>query len=108
MGYYAGDYYPGGDYYAGDPGKLRKLKGLGKLKKLGKKAGALAAMAGKAKGLLPAMKGGRARRHRRMHVTNVRALKRAMRRVQGFSHLARKTIGFTKRVHMKKRRRGRF
>jgi len=45
----------------------------------------------------------RAHRHR-MRVTNVKALRRAMRRVQGFAKLAHKTISFTKRVHMRKRR----
>jgi hypothetical protein len=45
----------------------------------------------------------RARRHR-MRVTNVKALRRAMRRVQGFAKLAHKTISFTKRIHMRKRR----
>jgi len=43
-------------------------------------------------------------RRRRMHVTNVRALSRAMRRVEGFAKLARRTISFTKTVRMKKSR----
>ena len=42
-------------------------------------------------------------RNRRMNVANPRALRRGMRRVQGFERLARKTIRFTKRVKMKKR-----
>lgn len=41
----------------------------------------------------------------RMNVTNSRALRRSMRRVQGFARLAKKTITFTQRVKMKKRRR---
>lgn len=49
---------------------------------------------------LPAM-----RRRRRMNVTNSRALRRAMRRVQGFAKFAKKTITFTQRVKMKKTRR---
>lgn len=44
------------------------------------------------------------RRHRRLRVTNVRALRRAMRRVQGFAHLASKTIAFTHRVRMRRAR----
>lgn len=101
MGYYAGDFYQGAPVHKLKGGKLAKL---GKLKKHGK-----AAMAGLGKGLqlVQGMKGLRGARahHRRMHVTNVRALRRAMRRVQGFAKLARKTIGFTHRVHMKKHRR---
>lgn len=42
---------------------------------------------------------------RRMNVGNVRALRRAMRRVQSFAKLAHKTISFTHRVKMKKRKR---
>jgi hypothetical protein len=41
--------------------------------------------------------------YRRMNVGNVRALRRSMRRVQGFAKLAKKTIQFTQRVRMKKR-----
>ena len=43
-------------------------------------------------------------RNRRMNVANPRALRRSMRRVQGFEKLARRTIQFTRRVKMKKRR----
>lgn len=53
--------------------------------------------------LLPSGAGGR--RRRRMNVLNPRALRRSMRRVQGFAKFATKTISFTKRVRMKKRRR---
>lgn len=42
-------------------------------------------------------------RNRRMNVANPRALRRSMRRVQGFEKLARRTIQFTRRVKMKKR-----
>lgn len=99
MGYYqAGDYYMAGGKMPGGGGKLSKLK------KLGKHAGKLKGLGKHLKGLkLPG--GGGGRRHHRMHVTNVKALRRAMRRVQGFAKLARKTIGFTHRVHMKKHRR---
>ena len=42
-------------------------------------------------------------RNRRMNVANPRALRKSMRRVQGFERLAKKTIRFTKRVKMRKR-----
>lgn len=40
-------------------------------------------------------------RNRRMNVANPRALRKAMRRVQGFEKLAKRTISFTKRVRIK-------
>ncbi len=43
-------------------------------------------------------------RNRRMNIANPRALRRAMRRVQGFEKLARRTITFTRRVKMRKRK----
>jgi len=43
-------------------------------------------------------------RNRRMNVANPRALRKAMRRVQGFEKLAKRTIQFTRRVRMKKRK----
>lgn len=46
---------------------------------------------------------GMGRRHRRMNVCNPRALRRAIRRTQGFAHLAMKTIHI---IHPKKK--GRF
>jgi len=42
-------------------------------------------------------------RNRRMNVANPRALRRGMRRVQGFEKLARRTITFTRRTKLKKR-----
>ena len=42
-------------------------------------------------------------RNRRMNVANPRALRKGMRRVQGFEKLARRTISFTKRTRIKKR-----
>lgn len=77
----------------------------------GKKGAALAGGALAAGGLAGAaaehfMGGGR-RRYRRMDVGNTRALRRAMRRVQGFAHLAHQTISFTKTTHLKKRGRKR-
>lgn len=44
-------------------------------------------------GKLPMHMGGR--RRRRMHVTNVRALRRAIRRCTGFAHLAKRVLRFT-------------
>ena len=41
-------------------------------------------------------------RNRRMNVANPRALRKAMRRVQGFEKLAKRTISFTKRVRIRK------
>jgi len=41
-------------------------------------------------------------RNRRMNIANPRALRKAMRRVQGFEKLAKRTITFTRRVKMKK------
>ncbi len=43
-------------------------------------------------------------RNRRMNIANPRALRRGMRRVQGFEKLAKRTIQFTRRVKLKKRR----
>jgi len=45
---------------------------------------------------------GRWVRNRRMNIANPRALRRAMRRVQGFEKMAKRTITFTKRVRIKK------
>ncbi len=42
-------------------------------------------------------------RNRRMNVANPRALRRSMRRVQGFEKLAKRTIRFTRRTKMKTR-----
>lgn len=41
-------------------------------------------------------------RNRRMNVGNARALRKSMRRVQGFEKLAKRTIQFTKRVKLRK------
>lgn len=41
-------------------------------------------------------------RNRRMDVCNSKALRRSMRRVQGFEKLAKRTISFTRRVKLKK------
>lgn len=45
---------------------------------------------------------GRCVRNRRMNPTNPKALRRAMRRVQGFEKLAKRTIQFTRRTRLKK------
>ncbi len=47
---------------------------------------------------------GRIVRNRRMNIANPRALRRAMRRVQGFEKLAKRTIVFTRRTRIKKRK----
>ena len=47
---------------------------------------------------------GRMVRNRRMNIANPRALRRAMRRVQGFEKLAKRTITFTRRTRLKKRK----
>jgi hypothetical protein len=49
--------------------------------------------------------GGGGRTYKRMNVGNVKALRRSMRRVQGFAKLAKQTISFTKSTRMKTRRR---
>jgi len=46
---------------------------------------------------------GRMVRNRRMNIANPRALRRAMRRVQGFEKLAKRTIQFTRRTRLKKK-----
>lgn len=58
-------------------------------------AGGLGALIGRGGG---ARAGGGSRR---MNVGNVRALRRSMRRVEGFAKLARSTISFTKQTRMK-------
>ena len=45
------------------------------------------------------------RPHHRMNVGNVKALRRSMRRVQGFARLARKVMTFTSHHKMKKHKR---
>jgi len=47
---------------------------------------------------------GRLVRNRRMNVANPRALRRAMRRAQGFEKLARRSINFNKRVRPARKR----
>ena len=48
---------------------------------------------------------GPVRQYRRMNVGNVRALRRSMRRVTGFAHLAKKVMSFTAHHKMKVHRR---
>lgn len=47
------------------------------------------------------------RKYRRMDVGNVKALRRSMRRVEGFAKLAKSTIAFTHQTRMRKRGRKR-
>jgi hypothetical protein len=51
--------------------------------------------------------GGDRPRRRRVNVGNVRALRRAMSRVQGFAKLAKATISFTKATKMKGKKKAR-
>lgn len=79
--------------------------GLQAVTKAGKKlAPALLGGAGVTAGIA-ALTGAEKPRRRRMNVTNPKALRRSMRRVEGFARIAKRTISFTKRVKMKKRRR---
>jgi hypothetical protein len=121
MSYYRGDYYRG-DYYQGFPFALAAI-GLGK-KLLGKVAPKVGAAIGKIAGrgggkIGPVLKkggtiaaaggafeigsrvtrrvlngGDEAPRRRRMNVTNVKALRRAIRRAHGFAKLSRKVLSF--------------
>lgn len=111
MPYYAGDYYVGdpgrrrGGTAAGRPRPRRRGRGRGRT---GRAAEVLRELGGAAVGALAerrAARGMAGRRYRRMNVGNIRALGRAMRRVKSFAKLAKRTIGFTKRVHMKRRKR---
>jgi len=96
---------------AGAAGKLI-ARGAGAIAKQVPKGSARRAAAAGAAGAIGGglLFGGGARRepgerggYRRMDVGNVKALRRSIRRVEGFSKLARKTISFTKTVHLKKR-----
>lgn len=82
-------------------GKLAKgvRSPLGRALAGGAAAGGAGALLGRA---LSGRRGGGGGPRRRMHVTNTKALSRAMRRVEGFAKLARRTISFTKAVKMKK------
>jgi len=51
--------------------------------------------------------GGGVSGYRRMNVGNVKALRRSMRRVTGFAHLAKKVMSFTSKHKMKTRKRSR-
>jgi len=139
MGYYQGDYYRG-DYYRGDNLFSRALKGAGRAvaalipggglittgismasSLTGPKKKVTASTSGAIKD--PGIKGIIRRvlpggmtgyhRHRRMNVTNVRALRRAIRRAHGFAKLARSVMTFPiqkppkGRALFKKRRRAR-
>lgn len=104
-------YYGAGDYYFGDPGMSAamagKMRGLGGRIKTGlksfKKDPGLAAMKRIGKAGLKKVKdpfglgvpGARVRRHRRMNVLNARALRKALRRAEGFSRFARRVVKIT-------------
>ncbi|MEE8606215.1 MAG: hypothetical protein V3S55_01315 [Nitrospiraceae bacterium] len=102
--------FPGGVRVSGAlPVPTRGPRGFPKLPATYKAQVAAAAAGGLPAGACPtgyhyAKDGsGRLVRNRRMNVANPRALRRSMRRVQGFEKLAKRTIQFTRRVKMKKR-----
>jgi len=102
--------FPGGVRVSGAlPVPTRGPRGFPKLPATYKAQVAAAAATGLPAGACPsgyhfAKDGsGRMVRNRRMNVANPRALRRSMRRVQGFEKLAKRTIQFTRRVKMKKR-----
>jgi hypothetical protein len=76
---------------------------VGKHKGAAAAAAAAAAGAGIAAGYI-IDKNGKVRRKGHMQVTNTRALRRSMRRVEGFARIARRTMTFTHKHHLKKRR----
>jgi hypothetical protein len=117
MGYYAaGDYYRRGDFFPGQGDVLSTLKSAAKallppgMTQAGPKGSItlprIAAAAGKK---LVEVSG--VRSYRRMNPLNPRALRRALRRAQGFARFARKTMHFvhprphTTRFKFPKRRR---
>jgi hypothetical protein len=75
----------------------------------GRMTGAVATLPGRHR--VPGVPGMLGRRRRRMHVTNVHALRRAIRRAHGFEKLARKVMGFSSphkpkgRAYFKRKRR---
>ncbi len=101
-------YYASGDYYSGDPG-VAALAGKGKkglLSRIGgkfKKDPGLKSMKRIGKAGLKKLKdpfglgvpGGGARRHRRMNVLNPRALRKALRRAEGFTRFAKRIVRIT-------------
>jgi hypothetical protein len=83
---------------------------MGAVKFVGKHKGmSAAAAAAIAAGAIPAgyilTHSGKVRRKPHMQVTNTRALRRSMRRVQGFAKIARRTMTFTHTHKLKKHRR---
>lgn len=79
----------------------------GALQELGAQLGVLPGAGATAEPLgLPGLHGF-GRRRRSMHVTNPKALRRAMRRVEGFAKLARRTMTFIHHHKLKKRGKGR-
>lgn len=82
------------------PGLMGKAVGVARAHPVLTAAGA-AGVAGAALGAggmkVRAMLGAGGKRHRRMRVTNPKALRRAIRRATGFAHLAKKVLSFTER-----------
>jgi hypothetical protein len=100
MGYYgAGDYYRRGDFFPGQGDLIGAAKSVAKsllppgMTQAGPKGSlTLPRIAAAAGSKLIAMSG--VRTYRRMNPLNPRALRRALRRAQGFAKFARKTMHF--------------
>jgi hypothetical protein len=110
-------YYAAGDYYAGDPGRVRAaVAGKGKPGLLARVKGrfakdpAIPGLKRLGKAGLKKIKdpfglgvpGAAGRRHRRMNVLNPRALRKALRRAEGFTRFAKRIVHITmpkKHVH---------
>jgi len=91
------DFYPPVPQFAGQPMTRRGAAGMENLGGVGAGTGCCP------RGFHLAKDGsGKCVRNRRMNVANPRALRRSMRRVQGFEKLARRSISFTRRVKIKK------
>jgi len=95
VGYYMGDYYmAGGPLSSGLKLALRsptlKRTGAAMAGKLAKAGGKL--IRRKLKGKLHL---GGVRHHRRMHATNVRALRRSLTRIKAFERIARRVLTIT-------------
>lgn len=92
---------------AGTAGTIGALGGAAAGRRLTRMGAAQVGPAGM--GMHPAMRAARAgripgmRHHRRMRVTNVKALRRAIRRARGFEKLARKVMHFVSPRHPKGR-----
>jgi len=102
--------FPGGTQVSAGFAPGAMIPGQGRLPPFTASGAGVIAGGGRGGSLIPSgyhldkKTGTRLVRNRRMNVANPRALRRSMRRVQGFEKLARRTITFTRRVKMKKRK----